>query len=124
MAAIVALLSQRWVRYRHSPLSVTGEPPGRGARPGDRLPDQDVTCAGRRLRLHELTASPGVHILLERDARPMTPGLLGPNVTAHRIASWPGRGLVAVRPDGHVGYRCGASSGSGLEDWLGLVGAL
>lgn len=120
MAAVVALLSQRWVRYRGSPLSVAGRPSGRGARPGDRLPDEDVACDGRSLRLHELTAHPGVHVLLERDAP--DPHVVGPRVATHRITSWPGHGLVAVRPDGHVGYRSAAVEPDQLGAWLSVLG--
>ncbi|RYP82696.1 FAD-dependent oxidoreductase [Nocardioides guangzhouensis] len=122
MAAVVALLSQRWVRYRSSPLSRTGTPRLRGPRPGDRLPDQEVTSQGRRTRLHDLTAAPGIHLLLDGDAR-VDPGLLGPRVTAHRIDDWPGAGMVAVRPDGHVGYRSGSAAHAELGAWLALVGA-
>jgi len=32
-------------------------------------------------------------------------------------------GLVAVRPDGHVGFRCGESDSGQLRAWLELVGA-
>jgi hypothetical protein len=122
VAAVVALLSQRWVRYRRSPLSVAGSPTSRGARPGDRLPDQTITCEGRSRQLHELTAQPGVHVLLERDTvvPDLPPGTR--LVTVHRIGSWPGKGLVAVRPDGHVGYRTGRPVRDDLATWLRLVG--
>lgn len=123
MAQLVRLLSQRWVRYRHSALSVEGTPTGRGPRPGDRLPDEDVTHDGQPARLHQLTAQPGVHVLLERDAQTIEARLLGPRVTVHRISSWPGHGLVAVRPDGHVGFRCGESDARQLAAWLDLIGA-
>ncbi len=123
MAEVVRVLSQMWVRYRHSALSVEGGPGGRGPRPGDRLPDGEVTCGGRRLRVHELTAQPGVHVLLERDARALDEALLGPHVLVHRIGSWPGRGSLAVRPDGHVGFRSGESNPGELGAWLDLVGA-
>ncbi len=123
MAQVVRLLSQGWVRYRHSPLSVMGSPSGHGPRPGDRLPDEDVTHDGRRLRLHELTAQPGVQVLLQRDAVTLDQTLLGPHVAVHRISSWPGHGLLAVRPDGHVGFRCGESDPGQLRAWLDLVGA-
>jgi len=122
VAAALALLSQRWVRYRSSPLSVEGSATSRGARPGDRLPDQTVTCEGRPLRLHELTAQPGLHVLLERSTVAPEPPPAAPLVTVHRIESWPGRGLVAVRPDGHVGYRTGRAVAGELEAWLRLVG--
>jgi hypothetical protein len=123
MAGVVRMLSQGWVRYRHSPLSLEGDPPGRGPRPGDRLPDQDVTCDGRLVRLHELTARPGVHVLLERDADPPHLGSAAAPVSVHRIQSWRGEGLLAVRPDGHVGFRCGRADPAQLSAWLGLVGA-
>lgn len=122
VAAALALLSQRWVRYRSSPLSVEGSATSRGARPGDRLPDQTVTCEGRPRRLHELTAQPGLHVLLERSTAVPEPPPEAPLVTVHRIDSWPGRGLVAVRPDGHVGYRTGRAVAGQLEAWLRLVG--
>ena len=124
MAQVVRMLSQRWVRYRGSPLSVDGDPVGScWPRPGDRLPDQDVTYDGRWARLHELTARPGVHVLLERDAEPLDARLLGPHVTVHRLTSHPGRGLAAVRPDGYVGFRCGDADPAQLGAWLDLAGA-
>ena len=65
----VRLLSQLRVHYRNSSLSVEGQlPRQRRPRPGDRLPDGWVTVAGSRRRLHELTAHPAVHVLLDRDA--------------------------------------------------------
>ncbi len=124
MAGVVRMLSQRWVRYRHSVLSVDGAPPAGGRpRPGDRLPDRDVTHGGQVTRLHELTARPGVHVLLERDAAELDPGRLGRQVSVHRLSSSPGRGLVAVRPDGHVGFRCAEADRAQLEGWLDLVAA-
>lgn len=124
MAQVVRMLSQRWVRYRHSALSVDGTPGNsRWPRPGDRLPDQDVTYDGRVVRLHDVTAHPGVHVLVERDAMDLDDHLLGPHVSVHRISSAPGRGLVAVRPDGHVGFRGGEVDPAQLERWLDLAGA-
>jgi 2-polyprenyl-6-methoxyphenol hydroxylase-like FAD-dependent oxidoreductase len=123
MGLVIRLLSQGWVHYRRSPVSVRGTPTARGPRPGDRLPDQDVTRDGRRTRLHELTARPGVHVLLHRDAAPLDPELLGPRVTVHRIGSWPGEGLLAVRPDGHVGFDCARADRAQLRAWLDLVAA-
>jgi 2-polyprenyl-6-methoxyphenol hydroxylase-like FAD-dependent oxidoreductase len=118
----VRVLSQlRW-HYRHSPLSVEVPPPSAaGACAGDRLPDQDVIVDGRPRRLHDLTAVPGVHVLLHTDATvPDLPA--DPLVHVHRVASWPGTGVVAVRPDGHVGYRSGDAAGPGLNEWLAGVG--
>ena len=124
MAQVVRMLSQGWVRYRRSPLSLDGIPEGGGwPKPGDRMPDQDVTCEGRWGRVHQLTARPGVHVLLERDAEDLDGRLLGPHVSVHRITSHPGRGLIAVRPDGHVGFRCGEPDVGQLGAWLDLVAA-
>jgi 2-polyprenyl-6-methoxyphenol hydroxylase-like FAD-dependent oxidoreductase len=119
VAAGVRLLSQLAVSYRGSPLSVEGTPPPRGGpRAGDRLPDKTVTSAGRTLRLHELLARPGVHVLLERDADRLDDLAAGPMVRVHRLTSVPGRGLTAVRPDGHVGFRCHIADANQLTAWL------
>ena len=133
MPMMLRILSQRWVRYRSSPLSVdadAGEPgpsapsapsAPSGPRPGDQLRDGTVGCDGRRVHLHELTARPGFHVLLSRDAS-VDPRCCGELVACHRISSWPGTSVRVIRPDGHVGFRSG--DGTGLEDWLRLVGAV
>ncbi|MET8572901.1 FAD-dependent monooxygenase [Streptomyces sp. NPDC004783] len=124
IAEAIRLISQLRVNYRHSPLSVEGTPPLRGApRPGDRLPDAAVSVGGPAERLHGLLARPGVHLLLQRDAAPPPHTVAGPRVTVLRLMNSPGRGLVAVRPDGHVGFRCGAADPAGLTGWLSLTGA-
>lgn len=123
MAAVVRLLSQQWVRYPGSPLSVDAGRGWRGPHPGDRLPDSDVVSGDRRTRVHELTASPGVHLLLQRDA-PEPPGVQRNSfVSLHRVDSWIGGGLLAVRPDGHVGFRTADAADGGLDRWLDLVQA-
>jgi len=118
------------VSYRGSLLSVdqTALRGGRSRagdwpRAGDRLPDMTVTCGGRQVRLHELLARPGVHVLLERDADPPPGAPLGPLVAVHRLTSVPGRGLLAVRPDGYIGLRCPDSATGPLLAWLALAGA-
>ncbi|HEX5770042.1 MAG TPA: hypothetical protein VFY11_03695, partial [Nocardioidaceae bacterium] len=117
-------LSQGWVRYRHSALSVDGTPVLSGwPRPGDRLPDMPTEYDGHAGRLHDLTARPGVHVLLERDADHLDIRLLGDRVTLHRLEDRPGRGIVAVRPDGHVGFRCGEADPAQLGAWLDLIAA-
>jgi 2-polyprenyl-6-methoxyphenol hydroxylase-like FAD-dependent oxidoreductase len=124
VAEAVRMLSQLRVSYRGSPLSVEATPhPRSGPRAGDRLPDQTVTSAGRSIRLHELLARPGVHVLLDRDAD--LPGTLppGPLVHLHRITSKPGRGLLTVRPDGHIGLRCRIADERQLTAWLNLIRA-
>ena len=116
------LLSQLRVRYRQSELSVMGTPPHqRRPRPGDRLPDEWVMVAGARRRLHELTARPGVHVLIDRDARIPEGRQLGPLVWLHRIDDRPGAGLSVVRPDGHVGYQSGTCDPDDLSTWLELI---
>lgn len=115
----IRVLSQLRVSYRGSPLSVEGTPRRRGGpRAGERLPDQPVISAGRSTRLHDLLARPGVHILLDRDAvllDTLPPGRL---VHVHRLASVSGRGLIAVRPDGYVGFRCQVAGAGQLAAWL------
>ena len=118
------MLSQLRVSYRGSPLSVEATPhPRGGPRAGDRLPDQTVTSAGRSIRLHELLARPGVHVLLDRDADPPANFPSGPLVHLHRITSNPGHGLLTIRPDGHIGLRCQTADADQLDAWLNLIGA-
>ena len=118
------LLSQLRVGYRRSPLSVDGDPPRPGRpRAGDRLPDATVTCDGRETRLHELLARPGVHVLLDRGAS-ATARVTGPYVHVHRLTSRPGTGLVAVRPDGYIGFSSGRADDHALRRWLQRAGAL
>ena len=124
VAAAVRLVSQLGVSYRHSPLSVEGTPRRSGGpRAGDRLPDRLVCSAGQTIRLHDLLAGPGVHILLDHDANPLS--TLPPNrfVSVHRLTSSPGRGLIAVRPDGYVGFRCQTAEIGQLAAWLAMFGA-
>ncbi|MCZ2812048.1 FAD-dependent monooxygenase [Modestobacter sp. VKM Ac-2979] len=117
------VLAQLDTGYRGGPLGRTGSIPRRGRlRPGDRVPDASVSCQGRDLRLHELIARPGVHVLLDRDAPDLDPSVAGPLVHVHRLASSPGRGVVAVRPDGHAGFISGAVDPE-LCWWLSSVGA-
>ncbi|WP_166849197.1 FAD-dependent monooxygenase [Isoptericola sp. BMS4] len=121
MATVVRLLSQDWATYRRSPLSAGAA--GRRPRPGDRLPDRDVTCRGRTRRLHDLTSVPGFHVLLDRDAPPGAGAGLGPLVRTHRLTSSPGRGVVVVRPDGHVGLSAREVDPDDVAAWLARAGA-
>ena len=123
VAGGIRVLSQMNVEYRASPLSVEGNPrSGSGPRAGDRLPDMAVRSAGRSISLHELLARPGVHVLLDRDADRLDTLALGPLVHVHRLTSRPGRGLITVRPDGYVGFRCRAAEEDQLAAWLSLAG--
>jgi 2-polyprenyl-6-methoxyphenol hydroxylase-like FAD-dependent oxidoreductase len=123
VALAMRVVSQLAVGYQGSPLSVSyGRGTGGGPQAGDRLPDMTVTVAGHRVRLHELLARPGVHVLLERDAE-LARRPASPLVHVHRLTSAPGRGLLTVRPDGYVGLRCPAADASQLCAWLTLAGA-
>ena len=123
-AGAVRLLSQLRVGYRRSPLSVEGTPRRQGGpRAGDRLPDQLVSAAGRTMRLHDLLARPGVHILLDRNAARFATLPPGRFVSIHRLTSSPGRGLIAVRPDGYVGFRGQTAEIGQLANWLVMLRA-
>jgi hypothetical protein len=115
-------LSQLRVSYRDSPLSMERGQHRGGPRAGDRLPDAAVTVAGRRMRLHELTARPGVHVLLQRDAQ--EPGnCRGRSIDVHRVMNWPGSGVLVVRPDGYIGLRSETVDDVVLRGWLNRIGA-
>jgi 2-polyprenyl-6-methoxyphenol hydroxylase-like FAD-dependent oxidoreductase len=120
----IALMSQLRAPYRGSTLSMEGKPRASGRpRAGERLPDTTVTIDGQEIRLHALIATPGVHVLLHRDAAPIERIGLGDHVTAHRLQSEPGTGLVAVRPDGYVGFRGDVAEIAQLRAWLARAGA-
>jgi 2-polyprenyl-6-methoxyphenol hydroxylase-like FAD-dependent oxidoreductase len=120
----IRLLSQLNASYRGSPLSVEGTPRRYGGpRAGDRLPDRLVRAGGRSVRLHELLARPGVHILLDRDADRLEDLAPGRFVTVHRLTSVPGRGVIVVRPDGYIGFRSRTAEVGQLAAWLARVSA-
>ena len=76
---------------------------------------------GHRVRLHELLARPGVHVLLERDAE-LARSPASSLVHVRRLTSTPGRGLLTIRPDGYVGLRCQDADARQLDAWLRLAG--
>jgi hypothetical protein len=121
-AAGVWLLAQFWVNYRASPLSIDTRPFPR-CRPhaGDRLTDSQVVADGRSMRLHDLLVSPGVHVLLDRDAPAVEDMLAGPEVRVHRLTSRRGHGLQVIRPDGYLGLRSAAVDLSQIQSWLALA---
>jgi 2-polyprenyl-6-methoxyphenol hydroxylase-like FAD-dependent oxidoreductase len=104
-AYALGLLGQMRWHYRRSPLSVDLRPtPEIGARAGERLPDQPVMTESGTCLLHELTAAPGIHLLLARDAA--DPGASVDRLHhVHRVLGWPGAGFLVVRPDGYVALR-------------------
>jgi 2-polyprenyl-6-methoxyphenol hydroxylase-like FAD-dependent oxidoreductase len=121
---VIRVASQLRAAYRDSPLSTEGKPRlSTGSRTGHRLPDTTVNVSGEQVRLHALLARPGVHVLLHRDAGRLELQDFGPRVTVHRLSVWSGTGLVAVRPDGYVGFRCGVADAAQLRGWLGRIGA-
>ena len=122
LAPALRLLAGLGVHHRHSPLSLDDLPGHRGLRPGDRVPDTAVVADHGPVRLHDLTAPPGIHVLLARDARDVPPSIVGARVHVHRLRDRPGRTVLAIRPDGYLGYR--GTSGARLIDWLGGIGAL
>lgn len=109
------------VTYRRSPLSVTGgrAPSGR-PRPGDRVPDIAVTVDGRVRRLHTLLADPGVHVLAPPGSAAVAPA---GGRRVHEVTGAAGTGVLAVRPDGHVGFRGHRDDTDGLAAWLATAGA-
>ena len=124
VAAGVRVLSQLGVRYLTSPLSVEGSPRRHlGSRPGERLPDGPVSVKGRCWRLHDLLVRPGVHLLFDHHAPPLRPQPLGPYIHVHRIDDWAGCGVMAIRPDGHVGFSSAVTDVDQIHRWLGLIAA-
>ena len=61
-------------------------------------------------------------MLLDRDADRLDALPLGPLVNVHRLTNVPGRGLMAVRPDGYIGLRCQIAEANQLIAWLALAG--
>jgi 2-polyprenyl-6-methoxyphenol hydroxylase-like FAD-dependent oxidoreductase len=138
-------LSQLRIHYRNSPAVHEGQPGlRRGPRAGDRLPDAQIVDGGRECWLQEALAAPTHHLLLcgsveswDSDqllglrehyddlvavhllARDAIPGVLHDaqgeafaRLGVERAAQY------LVRPDGHVGYRCGGTDLHGLERYL------
>jgi 2-polyprenyl-6-methoxyphenol hydroxylase-like FAD-dependent oxidoreductase len=119
--AAVYVLAQFWVSYRRSPLSTDLRARPCQLRAGDRLPDAQVDCNGRRVRLHDLTARPGLHVLLARDAEAVPSDPPSQWLHIHRLDSWPGTGLVIIRPDGYLGFRATSVDRWEVAAWLARV---
>jgi 2-polyprenyl-6-methoxyphenol hydroxylase-like FAD-dependent oxidoreductase len=115
---VLRVLSQWRASYGASPLSVEGTASStEWPRAGRRLPDQEVISGGHAVHLHELLAGPGVHLLGSKD-------VTGPRITAHQLDSGAGSGVLAIRPDGYIGFRGDLADDTQLRSWLALVGAL
>jgi pimeloyl-ACP methyl ester carboxylesterase len=115
------LLAQFWVRYRGSPLSTELLARSRQLRAGNRLPDYLVDCDGRRIRLHDLTATPGVHVLLAQDSEALDSAASSSWLHVHRLDTWPGTSVTIVRPDGYIGFSACSVDNSEVAAWLGRV---
>ena len=56
--------------------------------------------------------------MLDRDADPLGTWPSSRFVSIHRLTSSPGGGLIAVRPDGYIGFRCQTAEIGQLATWL------
>jgi 2-polyprenyl-6-methoxyphenol hydroxylase-like FAD-dependent oxidoreductase len=105
-------LSQQYVGYRSSPLTVAGGA-GRGLRPGDRAPDATVDGTDGPIALHELLRDPRHTLLLVGDEPSAAPDRYGAYVRTLRVAGadvlrrYGAGSMHLVRPDGYL-----AASGS------------
>ena len=140
-------IAQLDIRYRHSPLSLDGpNPPRKGPKAGDRLPDAGIACEEQPSRLHQVLAAAGWHLLLcgppdawtsrtttqlaERHTSLVTVHHLTAQNTPGALHDPDGQalrrlGLTAphtaqylMRPDGHIGYRAGGTDVTGLACYL------
>ena len=138
-------ISELGIRYRRSPAVAEAEPRLRaGPRAGDRFPDARLTLDGQTVRLQEAVVGPCLTLVLCGDGEPFDVERLGRHSATRngllRILrlgrrSEPGalvdeRGEALarlgvdhaaqylVRPDGHVGFRCGGLAFDALESYL------
>lgn len=117
-------VAQLAIHYRKSPLSTTGpDSPRHGPKAGDRLPDAQLVHDGRSTTVHELTAAPGWHLLLAGTGDVSPTPTRGLHVHRIRDATAARRSGITsavclIRPDGHIGYRSGASGVSGLASYI------
>jgi len=147
-AYFIRTVSQLGINYRHSPLSVNApNPPRKGPKAGDRLPDDGIVHCGQPTSIHRATAAPGWHLLLcgpldtwaqqdltrlrTRYASLMTVHHLTTQPTVGELYDPDGAALrrlgltrrdtaqYLVRPDGYLGYRAGGPDLTGLARYLG-----
>jgi hypothetical protein len=143
-AHLFRLVSQLGIRYRASPAVAEGEPRLRaGPKAGDRLPDMQVTCDGRRTWLQQELSGPHLHLLLCGTREAWDGGRLADLTARHagllaleHLSANEASGVLVggaaalaqlgvgdihsaaqhlVRPDGHIAFRCGGRD-------LGAVG--
>ena len=114
------VLAQGWVAYSSSPLSRRGSRrPPRRLRVGRHAADLALRVGGRTVGLHALTAAPGVHVL--HGTRADAASAARPGVHVHAVDSWPSDLVVALRPDGYVGFTGGQGDQAALAQWLEVV---
>jgi 2-polyprenyl-6-methoxyphenol hydroxylase-like FAD-dependent oxidoreductase len=138
-------VAQLNIGYRHSPAVQEGRPRlRRGPRAGDRLPDARVARDGQECWLGEALAGPGFHLLLcgppgdwhpsqlttlrhrypdtlavHHLTREAAPGALhDPDGQVFARLGVDSTAQYLVRPDGHIGYRCGGDDLAGLQRYL------
>jgi 2-polyprenyl-6-methoxyphenol hydroxylase-like FAD-dependent oxidoreductase len=138
-------IAQLDINYRHSPAIQEGRPAlRRGPRAGDRLPDARVAQDGQACWLGEALAGPGFQLLLcgpvgdwhpsqltalrhrypdtlavHHLTREATPGALeDSDGQLFARLGVDGTAQYLIRPDGHIGYRCGGDDLAGLHRYL------
>jgi 2-polyprenyl-6-methoxyphenol hydroxylase-like FAD-dependent oxidoreductase len=138
-------VSQLNISYRSSPAVQEGRPTlRRGPKAGDRLPDARIARDGQACWLGEALAAPGFHLLLCGPPGDWHPSLVTTlrrrypdTLTVHHLTRTvtPGalrdldgqvfarlgvndKAQYLIRPDGHVGYRCGGDDLAGLQRYL------
>jgi len=138
-------ISQLNISYRHSPAVQEGHPPlRRGPRAGDRLPEARITRDDQACWLGEALAAPGFHLLLCGPPGDWHPSQLTTlrrrfpgTLTVHHLTRAPTPGALhdaggqlfarlgidgtaqyLIRPDGHIGYRCGGDDLAELQRYL------
>jgi 2-polyprenyl-6-methoxyphenol hydroxylase-like FAD-dependent oxidoreductase len=136
-------LAQLRIHYRRSPAAHEGEPTlGRGPKAGDRLPDARIASDGQAGWLQDAVAAPSFHLLLcgptdGWDADLALQDRYGGLLAVHRLARHAAPGALhdvdgqafarlgvegaaqyLVRPDGHIGYRCGGTDLGGVDRYL------
>jgi 2-polyprenyl-6-methoxyphenol hydroxylase-like FAD-dependent oxidoreductase len=138
-------VSQLNIGYRHSPAVQEGHPGlRRGPKAGDRLPDVRIARDGTACWLGEALATPRFQLLLcgppgdwhpsqlttlrHRYPDTLTVHHLTREATPGSLHDLEGQGFARlgvdgaaqylVRPDGHIGYRCGGDDLAGLQRYL------
>ena len=118
----VRRLSHIGVAYPSSPLTRRGRI-RTGIRPGQRMPDLEVTDGERRFRLHSGIRQ-RAHVLLLGGQDDVPPGLcrwLDRMIVVRAAGRAPARRVYLLRPDGYVAARGSAARPDALVAYLRLV---